>query len=304
MGHLMRGIELIQRFEQQIKGTEDGIAQEELCRRAGWVAANALYLEPATRTDYDTLMVEHELVLDRDVLWIATTPDRVLRRKMDGKIIIRDYKGVGGWGISKGWLDSWPYAIQMNILIAAVGEELGEAVGFAQVVGLNKGQEKFGRLNHPYVWAWFSEKDGWVPQGEGGGRKDLTARPVWEYPDGILEWVKKLGPEVASAQFGFSPPIYLNERLLEDLVESRTRREREVKVFRSRAQAERSVRVTHFEPRFSKCRPAFGSPCPYLAACHNAVVNKDPLGSGEYVKRVPHHDMERIGKELEDDTNT
>src|SRR3990167_10804825 len=77
---LTTAIDLIQRFEQQIHGTQDGIAQESLCRRAGWVAANALYFEPATRTDYDTLYVEHELVLDRGALWIAVTPDRVLRR--------------------------------------------------------------------------------------------------------------------------------------------------------------------------------------------------------------------------------
>ena len=133
----------------------------------------------------------------------------------------------------------------MQTLIAAVAEELEKPVGFAQVVGLSKGQEKFGRLNHPYVWASFSfAKSEWVPAGEGTGRKDLTPRPVWEYPDGILAWVRKLGPEVASAQFGLSPPSYLNERLLGDLVTSRTIREREVKVFRIARQAERFLKAS------------------------------------------------------------
>ena len=289
--------EMIACFEGKIRETTDAICQEELCRRAGWIAANAIYLEPATRKDYRTLLVEHELVLDRSPLWVAVTPDRVLERISDSKVIVRDYKGVGGWGISKSWLDQWPYAIQMQTLIAAVAEELEKPVGFAQVVGLSKGQEKFGRLNHPYVWASFSfAKSEWVPAGEGTGRKDLTPRPVWEYPDGILAWVRKLGPEVASAQFGFSPPIYLNERLLGDLITSRTRREREVKVFRKQATEDPKAKAIHFEPRFSRCKPPIGSPCPYLAACHNATVNTDPIGSGLYVARTPHHDLERIEK--------
>lgn len=289
-------VELIAGLEGRIHGTDDQLLQEELTRRAGWIAANALYLEPETRRDYNTLLVEAELVLERDPLWIAVTPDRVLERKSDGAVVVRDYKGVGGWGITKNWLDQWPFAIQMHTLIAAVSEELDRPIGFAQVVGLSKGQQKDGRLRHPYVWGWW-EPDG-TPETDyyAAKRKGLDIRPVWEYAEGILEWVRKLGPEVASAQFGFSAPIYLNERLLDTLVESRTRREREVRVFKATAQKDKRVRALHFEPRYSECRPAIGSPCPYLAACHDQHVNNNPIGSGLYVERTPHHDLELIGR--------
>ena len=295
-------IQLIEGLESRIHSTTDGILQEELTRRAGWIAANALFLEPQTRQDYLTLGVEFELVLERGDLWIAATPDRVLERKTDGAVIYRDYKGVGGWGVTKRWLDQWPYAVQQHTVLKALEEELGRKVAFGQVIGLSKGQEKYGRLQHPYVWAYWSDKEGWIPAGEGGGKKDLTPRPVWEYDGGILEWVRKLGPEVAAGQFAFSPPIYLNERLLADLVTSRTRREKEVRIIRRRAQEDRTLRAKYFEPKHSACSPAIGSSCPYLLACHNETINRDPLGSGLFVRRTPHHELEIIGGQ--DDTNT
>ena len=120
----------------------------------------------------------------------------------------------------------------------------------------------------------------------------LTPRPVWEYDGGILEWVSKLGKEVADTQFAFSPPIFLNERLLDDLVRARTRREQLISIVRSGCQTNPDLRAIHFEPRFSECSPAIGSPCAYLAACHNETINRDPIRSGLFVKRIPHHDVE------------
>lgn len=291
-------LERIENLRSLMAATNDQLALETLCRRAGWVAANALWLEPATRKDYRTLHVEHELVLEREALWLAVTPDRVLERLSDSQIVYRDYKGVGGWGITANWLSSWPYQIQLHSVLKAIEEELGRPVGFGQIVGLSKGQEKEGKLRHPYVWSYFSD-DGadCTTDYYEAKRKGLTLRPVWEYAGGILEWVKRLGPEVASGQFVFSQPIFLNERLLTDLVVSRTRREREVKLFREACQKDKRLRMLHFEPKFSSCRPAIGSPCPYLAACHNQSVNDNPLGSGMYVKRTPHHDLELISME-------
>src|SRR3990167_7656298 len=42
---LHSAVELIASLEEKIRGTTDQLAQEELTRRAGWIAANALYLE-------------------------------------------------------------------------------------------------------------------------------------------------------------------------------------------------------------------------------------------------------------------
>ena len=291
-----RGLELLESLQSRLNGSVDQLALEEVTRRMGWVAANTLFLEPRTRAEFRTIFIESELVLQRDPLWVAVTPDRVLERRADSVIVYRDYKGAGGWGITKRWLDQWLYAIQIHTVLKAIEEELGRKVGFGQIVGLDKGQERDGKLRHPYVWGY------WDAQGDpeldyyAAKRKDLTLRPVWEYDGGILEWVKRLGPMVAEGQFSFSPPIFLNERLLADLVRTRTRREKTVKLFGKSCQVDREKRATWFEPRFNKCSPSNGTPCPYLIACHNDSVNKDPLGSGLFVPRTPHHELERIEK--------
>lgn len=300
----VQAIEILEALnEKKEAAAGDQLVLESLSRRMGWVASWALYNEPLLRATYENVALEHELVLDREPLWVAVTPDRAVRQKEAPKrLVLLDYKGVGGWGATLNWMEYWPYAIQQHTILKALGEEMGEEALCGQIVGLYKGQQRDGRLYHPYVWAFFNPDTGeWFPLGS--GKRGLTYRPVWEYDGGMLEWVQKCGPDIARDMFPVSRPIFLNERLLEDLVIARTRREQEVSIIRAKAQADRTVRAQHFEPRFSKCRPVIGDACPYQAACHNASVNADPLGSGLYVPRVPHHDLETIMKgESYDDT--
>lgn len=292
-----RAVELIDAIKDRMDAAGgDQLKLESLCRRAGWVAANALYVEPVWRRDYVNVYLEHELVLGRGDLWILVTPDRVGRHRQTRKLVYRDYKGVGGWGATQNWVAHWPYAIQQHTVLKAIEEELHEPVAYGQIMGLVKGQERDGKLRHPYVWAYSDGGSDWETDYYIAKRKGLTLTPVWEYPGGILEWVRRLGPEVATSQFPFSTPIFLNERLLADLVVSRTRREQMVKLVRKSAQVDRTTRAKHFEPRFSECRPSFGAACPYLAACHNATVNEDPLASGLFVRRTPHHELEILSK--------
>lgn len=294
---LLGAVEFIEGITEKMVAAEgDQLLLEPLCRRAGWVAAVALYVEPSTRRDYETVFLEHELVLERSPLWIAVTPDRVLRqRSAPNKLVEWDYKGVGGWGATMNWMEYWPYAIQQHTILKAIEEEVNEAPAHGRIMGLYKGQQKDGRLHHPYVWAFYDTDTGeWWPLGS--GKRGLTYRPVWEYDGGILEWVKKCGPEVAASMFPFSRPIFLNDRLLEWTTKSRTHRELTVYAVREACQKDLMARAIHFEPRFSKCRPVVGDSCPYLSACHNATINADPVGSGLYVPRTPHHDVEVLMK--------
>ena len=302
---LVRAKELIEAVEERIHANFNQPLQEALTRRAGWLAANALYIEPAYRAEYETVAIEHELVLERGQLWIAVTPDRLGRRRSDSRLVYRDYKGVGGWGPGKSWMDHWPYAIQMHTVLKAIEEEFKEVPAFGQIMGLLKGQNRDGKLRHPYVWAYsnadFSE---WEIDYYAAKRKGLTLAPVWEYPQGIFAWVERLGAEVAKEQFPFSAPIYLDERKLDELIASRTRREKTVSVIEKSCHTNKTLRAIYFEPRFSQCLPDFGASCPYLAACHNATINDNPLKSGLFAPRVPHHELEIIGKETPNEQDT
>src|SRR3990167_5087705 len=263
---------------------------ETLYRRLGWLLAFAKWIEPGVRAEYETISVEGEVILDRAPLWIACTPDRILRRRDDGRLVYREYKTTKK--TSYEWMNYWPHAVQLHLGIKAVEEEMGERMGFAHVQGLFKGYVKEGKLRHPYTWA-YSNGEKWQKDWKGGW--DL--RPVWEYPGGLEAWVDCLGEEVSRTQCPYSAPIFLDDRLVEELVEQVRQREQAVRVYHQTDVADRAYQHQwYFPQRFSQCRPMFGSPCAYREACWNASVGADPIGSGIYVTRTPHHEVELVGR--------
>ena len=270
---------------------------EILYRRLGWIAAFALFVEPKIRRDFETVQIEGEIILDRDPLWIAVTPDRVLRHREGKYLVYREYKST----ISAGpkWVSHWPYDIQIHIGLKAVEEELEEKVAYAQVMGLMKGDSRGDRLMHPYVWGYKNEKtSSWTHDYTKARAAEWHPAPVWDYPGGVVEWVQLLGEEVATSQFPHSAPVFLNERMLNDFVSRRIAREAEIALVKEDCRTNRDQRVIFFEPRTNQCRPAFGDPCPYLGCCWNAAMNENPIASGDFEERVPHHMLElTLGKE-------
>ncbi len=263
---------------------------ELLYRRLGWLTAFALYIEPQIRERYEDIGIEKELILDRDPLFVPCQPDRVLKSRLNGVISYLEYKTTAT--ASYRWQQSWPFAIQLHIGIAAVQEELETPVGFGQIMGLMKGYDDTnGHLRHPYVWAWYNHgANKWSADYQRG--MDWMPMPVWEYPGGIVEWVKSCGEDVAKQQFPFSAPVFLNERKLTEWCERRLRRQVQIRLNREECLTNLSTRAIVF-PRIEKnCRPAFGPACPYLLPCHNAAAELAPLQSGDFINRTPHHDID------------
>lgn len=271
---------------------------ELLYRRLGWMVAWALFVEPQIRVKYITRAIEHEIVLDRDPLWVAVTPDRVIEERKSGQLVYLEYKTTVS--ASQKWLGSWPYAIQMHTSLAAVQEELKKSVSYAQVVGLMKGYQSTsdGRLLHPYVWAYYNaSKNEWSHSYEKSRGSEWTPMPVWEYPGGIVEWVQLLGDEVAKSQFPFAPPVFLNPRMLDEWIQRRLLRERNIDCVKSLCVDNEELRGVYFERRTKNCRPPFGDACPYLPLCWNAQANLKPMEHPDFVVREPHHDLETIDLE-------
>lgn len=272
--------------------TEEDRAQsakmELLYRRLGWFVGFALYVEPKLRERFEDIGIEREIILDRDPLYVPTQPDRLLRSRSNGIIHYLEYKSTISTSLK--WQQSWPFAIQMHIGIAAAQEEIGKKVAFGQVMGLMKGYSSDGRLHHPYVWGWYNHaRNDWSHEYQRG--MDWTPMPVWEYNGGIVEWVKRCGPDVAAGQFPLSPPIFLNERMLDEWVKRRLMRQRLIRAVKSACQKDLGRRALHFQRITRSCRPPFGDPCQYLLCCHNAQAELDPTGTGQYVPREPHHDI-------------
>ncbi len=273
-------------------------AMEILYRRLGWLAAMALYIEPDLRREYANVSTEAELILDRSPLQVAVTPDRVLRHRSRGRLVYREYKTTITAG--KKWLDSWKYAIQLHIGLAAVSEELGERCAYAQIVALMKGyySKTDHHLVHPYVWGYYNKAtDQWTHEYDKARSAAWTPMPVWEYPGGVIEWVQRCGEDVARAQFPATEPVFYNERMLNDWVARRIYREKILAETLEVCYSDESQRNLFYERRQGQCKPPFGDACPYLSACWNAEIGRDPLRNGEYVTRTPHHEVEILGVE-------
>jgi len=278
------------------------VSEMELAyRRVGWLTAFALFIEPRIRDQYENVHIEKEIILDRTPLWVACTPDRLLKDRNTGALCYREYKTVKY--ANAGWVAHWQYAIQLHIGIKAAMEELNRPIAFGQVMGLIKGQfsNTDGHLVHPYVWGYHHPaKDLWSCQYDDGKKAGWVPIPVWKYPLGVISWVKDVcGPEVAKAQFPHSAPVFLNERMLDGWVEARTARESLIDDIKHIAVTDLSARNIWFPRRLQHCRPQIGSPCEYLMACWNAETASDPCGKGVYVPRVPHHEVEIISREKE-----
>ncbi len=272
---------------------EDVPKMEILWRRLGWMVAWALYIEPRIRERYNTIQTEMEIILDRDPLWVGVTPDRVLEAKADGHLEYLEYKTA--LRADKKWLDSWLYKIQLHLGIAAVQEELGKKVEFAQICGLMKGSlnYKTNRLMHPYVWAYYnSSSTEWTHDYAKARSAAWEAAPVWDFKGGIVEWVKRCGYEVASDQFPRSAPVFLNERILNGWVMRRTHRERVIRAVQDECRTNMTARELYFPRNEDACRPPFGDACPYLIACWNATISQDPSRYLDFEPRQPHHEIE------------
>jgi len=271
----------------------DQIGRELLYRRFGWATAYALFVEPKIRASWRSIGTERELILDREPLWVPVTPDRVLENIANPEIrVYQEYKTT--ISASGKWLSSWRKKPQLHLGMKAL-EEDGTKVAYARIMGLMKGQVRDGRLAHPYVWGYRHDTSGkWTHDYTQARSTGWYQAPVWEYPGGLVRYVQTLGETVATAQFPFTEPIFLNEKLLNSWIVRWTAQMEEWAMAESIVADDEEALDTFFPQHTDNCEPPFGDPCSYRWACWNAGVNQDPIGSGYYTKRIPHHDVELI----------
>jgi hypothetical protein len=269
-------------------------AQESLIRLTGMIISYKKYIEPKILQQFDIVDMEKELILDRAPLWIATTPDLIKRDRKTGKLVYQDDKSVTN--ASNQWTAHWNYAIQLHIGLAAMEEEYEEEVAYAHIMGLRKGQYSYGALSHPYVYVSRSPQGKWARRGYKGWEKLFAT----EYPtptgggaEGLMAWVTELGSEVASELFPWSVPVFLNRRMLDQVVKERLHRMTEIDNCPDLHQEVGRL----FPKSLNQCYPVMGSMCPYIQACHNHTVGENPIGSGLYEVRTPHHNVEILHRQ-------
>ena len=288
-------------------------AAESAVRLLGMICAYKLYTEPRILQQYEIIALEQELILDGDQfvsnyerefgkpqiplgfgerglynLLVASTPDLIKMDRDTGALVYQDDKSTAN--ASNQWTAHWNYAVQLHIGLAAMEEEYRDkTLGYAHIMGMRKGQVSYGALAHPYVYANRTPKGEWRRKGYKGCEKMLTI----ENPGGVRAWVEHLGSEVAQEMFPWSVPVFLNKRLVYNMIVERTIRMAEIERWGRLEPDDRQILAPGVFPKsLNQCYPSMGSVCPYLQACHNATVGDDPLGSELYGVRTPHHNVE------------
>lgn len=282
-------------------GKEEGECAEQLCLLEGLVRAWVKWRLPRILEEYEVVSVEEELEWELDCQIVDMVKcDVLLRRKSDGLLFILEFKTAkqaSGW-----WRQQWAHNTQVLANTLAIQEVKGEPVGGLLIEGLVKGRwEKdtarsspwFGKeIQHSLLcYIYKEEVDGeWVYSTTYHAKKLKVA--VWEEMT-PKAWVELLTPEELDSLF--CPLEPMKPKLLDLLRWKRQTVWQERGVARDVAEVGRGGEVDEerldelFPKNDSHCFRYFGHPCDYEPLCFTREVELDPVGSGKYGWRKPHH---------------
>lgn len=263
---------------------------------------------PKIREEFDLVLAEQELIWPmapdiHDMLRV----DALLRRRSGGGLYYLEVKSTSTGGDR--WAASWQRHSQLLANVQAIEETLGERCEGVMIEGIVKGRRAKDRDSRspmfeekvqqsPLCYMWINEATG-EESAEYQRAKDWRKVPTWEHLP-IAEWVSKLSPEVRAKQFSPVPPItpqraqlvrfrrqaVAQERLVAQAIEwlgSEEARDPERREF---------IMDTCFPLNDNHCRRFLDYPCEFEALCFTPEIEADPLGSGLYERRVPHHPAE------------
>jgi hypothetical protein len=244
--------------------------------------------------------------------------DAVLRRKIDRVLFILEFKSVAS--PSDGWIQQWEHNSQMLANTRAIETLLKEPVGGVLIEGIVKGRRAVDKAAmSPFRGSLIQQNVlcyGYRTRDKTTGAEiyDLTwsARAekfaTWEVMS-IEKWLDHFTPADLEALFVLVPPIRPMTRDLERWERQTVAQERRIQedVGDVAAAVEAAAHYgdvdlidvaldEKFPQNHNNCYRYFGHPCAFERLCFNQQVSDDPLGSGIYMVRRPHHDTELQGE--------
>ncbi len=292
---------------------EEGQAEREAAENAclagglitGFYAPGGLW--DSLMEDYEVAHAEVELTLEHAPgITFGCRPDLVLRRKADGAYGYPDDKTTGDF--SAAWWSQWETDVQLQSGARVIKEKLGYDITFVMVLAHYKGyrSKEYG-LQSPLVYGYRQRAEPGM-----GGTKYLGKRPRewkgWEkffVPQemGYADWITRLPKEELAANFAMTRPIAIRPDLVDQWFAQRAAREQEIADATEQLQEAQGegfdpeiILNASFRQNFKSCTPRRGSPCAYKDVCFLPHVNADPLKSGLYGWRMPHHDTDPLFK--------
>ena len=239
-------------------------------------------------------------------------PDLVLGDN-DDNIYYIEYKTTSSK--KEGWINSWNTAVQLHSTSKAIERTLGKSVTAVIVQGIYKGYESYNKQNSPFCYAYMrgGNPPFVKPEISYEYKAGFKKSPVWDLDGGMKAWVASMPENILTEQFPRTPPIFINEDLVETFFAQRFVRETEIDMTMNILdvteddETKKMILNSSFPQRFDQCSPGYGSNCPYRAmkGCHGVI--KDPLNQG-YILRESHHqpevDMQKEGIKKNESNNS
>lgn len=257
------------------------------------------YAWPSLIAQYPKVVaVEQEMTypLNDEGFVFMSRPDLVLG-DTDGNLFYIEYKSTSSK--SEEWVNQWNTAVQVHSTVKAIGHTLGTQPAAVIVQGLFKGGHYYGKQNSPFCYAYH--RQGTPPFSypeysyayKGGFKKT----PVWEKEGGLKQWLADMPENLLAEQFPQTPPIYVNNEIVERFFQQRLLREFEIH------EALKVIEDDNMDPElrqqfldgffpqiFSACNPGWGKPCGFRQLC---FAGGNPLDLG-WQPREPHHEPETV----------
>lgn len=267
---------------------------------------------PVILRDFQPVLVEREMLWEMGrqngvQLLDMIRCDAVLRRKADGTLFYLEFKTT-----TKGdenWIKGWEHNSQLLINTSALEELLGERIGGVLIEGLLKGSRRKCTLKTSRFYETVIQDS---PLCYGFRTRDTFGE--WHYdtawsrgaehfrvsdvfPD-VRTWLRHLPAEAVAALFVPVPPIHPSPEQLARHRRQMVFQEEQVAFAlgalkgASTPEEQRYILDCYFPQNDDHCYRYYGSPCDMEPICFNRAVAADPVGSGLYVQRTPHHDSE------------
>lgn len=269
----------------------DEFANEQACLTEGMLRGFYKHVWPRLLAQYPTIRyIEQEVEYKHDGLVFMSKPDLVMENS-EGDWVYIEYKTTGTK--KEEWINSWETAVQLHSAIKACEQTLGKAPNMVQIVGLYKGYQSYGKQSSPFCYAYM--KKGNPPFSEDQiayeYKAGLKRYPVWELEGGVKKWVDDMPETVLANQFPMSPPIFVNEDMVNSFFEQRAIREGEI-AYAAKNVDDIPLNILLnevFPQKFDQCIPPYGRACEFKKLCHGRC--DDPLKEG-FDWRTPHHQLE------------
>jgi len=258
------------------------------------------YRLPILLQEFEIVSIEDEFEwpLDKEVSMMVRC-DMILRRRSDGTLFILEFKTVGMAG--EEWAKQWENNSQVLSYTGAVEWKYQQPCGGVIIDGLvkgrrvkEKGQNQFnGQTIQQSPICYCYHRDGvFSSKWTRGWDKVAT----WEHMS-TEKWLQMgIGEEGARDILIPGLPIRIDATEIDSWKRQTIEKERGIKTDLISVEYDPSTDGgaidCYFPKNYNHCRRYYGYPCKFLELCTNRQVANDPLGSGLYVERTPHHKAE------------